>query len=159
MPDMLVKLYELPDKQPFIEKTESHGVRIKRALSADKSRIVDFVRKHFTENWANECECAFAQLPSNAFIAVKDKEVVGFACYDAVVRDFFGPTGVREDCRGQGIGAALLVTTLHAMKEAGYGYAIIGWVSEALGFYERTVGAIAIENSFPGVYRDLAIME
>jgi hypothetical protein len=40
------------------------------------------------------------------------------------------------------------------MKSQGYGYAIIGGVGPA-EFYAKTVGAIAIEGSEPGVYRGL----
>ena len=52
--------------------------------------------------------------------------MLGFACYDTTHKNFFGPTGVDAAKRGQGIGTALLLATLHAMREAGYMYAIIG---------------------------------
>ena len=53
--------------------------------------------------------------------------------------------------RGQGIGEALLIESLTAMREAGYGYAVIGGVGPAK-FYERVAGAIEIPESTPGVY-------
>jgi hypothetical protein len=40
------------------------------------------------------------------------------------------------------------------MRQEGFGYAIIGGVGPA-DFYVKTVGAIAIEDSEPGIYRDL----
>lgn len=155
MPDMLVKLYQLPDSQPFLDKLKSRGIQIKRAMTADKQRVVDFVAAHFTANWTNECECTFARLPVNSFIAVRDKQIIGFACYDAIIRNYFGPTGVLEECRGLGVGQALLLETLHAMHHDGYSYCIIGWVTDAQPFYEKAVGAIAIPDSFPGGYKDL----
>jgi GNAT superfamily N-acetyltransferase len=155
MPDMLVKLYDLPEKQDLLTKLQTQGITIKRAMTADKHRIVEFVGKHFTTNWRNECECAFARLPVNCYIAVKDKEIIGFACHDVIVRNFFGPTGVLEEHRGYGIGKALLLECLYTMRENGYGYAIIGWVEGALAFYEKQVGAVMIPDSFPGAYRDL----
>ena len=79
--------------------------------------------------------------------------LAGFACYDATYRNFFGPTGVATDARGRGIGAALLLSCLHAMAGLGYGYAIIGGVGPA-AFYEKAVGAVMIEGSKPGIYRD-----
>jgi hypothetical protein len=47
-----------------------------------------------------------------------------------------------------------LFNCLEAMKQQGYGYAIIGGVGPA-EFYAKTVGAIPIEGSEPGVYRGL----
>jgi hypothetical protein len=40
------------------------------------------------------------------------------------------------------------------MKLKGYAYAIIGAVGPA-EFYEKAVGAIKIENSWPGIYNDI----
>jgi hypothetical protein len=40
------------------------------------------------------------------------------------------------------------------MRQAGYGYAIIGGVGPA-DFYVKTVGATPIEGSEPGIYRGL----
>jgi hypothetical protein len=56
--------------------------------------------------------------------------------------------------RKRGVGAALLVACLNAMRDSGYGYAIIGWVGPR-EFYAKTVGAIEIPDSTPGIYRDL----
>lgn len=41
------------------------------------------------------------------------------------------------------------------MREEGYAYAIIGWVDDAVGFYERAVNALVIEGSSPGIYQQL----
>ena len=40
------------------------------------------------------------------------------------------------------------------MKLKGYAYAIIGAVGPA-EFYKKAVGAIKIENSWPGIYNDI----
>ena len=52
------------------------------------------------------------------------------------------------------VGKALLFNCLQAMKEKGYAYAIIGSVTGAKTFYEKTVNAIEIPESHPGIYRD-----
>ncbi len=67
---------------------------------------------------------------------------------------FFGPTRVLDSERGKGIGKALLLRSLRAMRDEGYVYAIIGGVGPA-EFYEKCVGATLIEGSTPGIYRDL----
>jgi len=79
---------------------------------------------------------------------------VGFGCYDATCRNFFGPAGVEESLRGRGIGSGILLGCLEAMRAAGYAYAIIGGVGPR-EFYARVAGAIEIPDSSPGIYRDL----
>jgi GNAT superfamily N-acetyltransferase len=77
-----------------------------------------------------------------------------FSCYDTTLRGFFGPTGVAEDARGLGLGKALLMKSLEALRETGYAYAIIGGVGPK-EFYAKACGAIEIPGSDPGVYTDL----
>jgi predicted GNAT family acetyltransferase len=154
--DLLVKLYDLPDCLENIKKLELDGIKIKKAMSLDKHTIIDFIKNDFNINWANECDAAFSNKPISCYIAVKNNKVIGFACYEATAKGFFGPTGVNENYRGLGIGKTLLVKSLLSMKEDGYAYAIIGWVGdENFVFYQKTVHAIAIENSLPGVYGDM----
>jgi ribosomal protein S18 acetylase RimI-like enzyme len=150
--DMLVKLYDLDTEIAGIQTLAQQGVTIKRAFPPDKQKITDYIKQTFNSNWANECDVAFSNKPVSCFIAVKDKQVIGFACYDATARGFFGPMGVSTECRGSGIGEVLLLKCLHAMREEGYGYAIIGWVEEAIKFYEKTVNATVIADSFPGIF-------
>ena len=65
-----------------------------------------------------------------------------------------------EERRKENIGQALLIRTLNAMKEYGYGYAIIGWVSDAEQFYRKTVGAEFIKGGNPenSIYSNLVFM-
>ncbi len=155
MPDMLVKLYDLPPLEPILAQQKATGVDIRQALAPERHIVVNWVARTFNSTyWANECEIAFSRQPTSCFIAVESGQVVGFACHDATCKNFFGPTGVSESHRGRGIGKALLVACLHAMAAQGYGYAIIGWVGPA-EFYAKTVGAIEIEGSTPGIYRGI----
>lgn len=153
--DMLVKLYRLKEKPELCEKMKAQGVSIKRAMAADTGRVVQFVKNNFGDGWAHECAYAMTSHPISCFVAVRAKRVIGFACYDASAKNFFGPTGVIEDYRGLGVGEALLRACLTAMKNDGYGYAIIGWADDAMKFYEKTVGATAILDSFPGIYQSM----
>ena len=150
--DMLVKLYDLPSHYELIEKLEIEGIHIKRALPIDKKRIVDYVRNSFNEAWANECDVALSKSPSNCYVAVYNKEIIGFATYNSTCLGFFGPTGVNESFRGKQIGKALLLKSLNSMWEEGYAYAIIGWVGP-IEFYKKAVNAIIIEDSHPGIYK------
>lgn len=159
MPDMLVKLYELEEQTSTIKALQSKGIYIKRVLAPDRHRVVEYVKETFNISWGSECECAFSNQPVSCFIAVKDKKIIGFACYDVTAKNFFGPTGISKHYRGNGIGKVLLIQCLLAMKESGYGYAVIGGADEAIGFYKKTVGAVVIEDSVPGIYKSLIEME
>jgi GNAT superfamily N-acetyltransferase len=152
--DMLVKLYELPASDEILGRLAETGISMRRAMPPEKHKVLDWIRSNFSEAWASEADVAFARQPVSCFIAIKDKHLLGFACHDATCRNFFGPTGVDPEARGKGIGAALLFACLEAMRSQGYGYAIIGGVGPA-DFYAKTVGAVPIEGSQPGIYRVL----
>ncbi|MCI0709130.1 MAG: GNAT family N-acetyltransferase [Chloroflexi bacterium] len=154
MPDMLVKLYYIPDVDPVMVQMFTMDVQVRRAMAAEKHHILGWVQNEFNIlHWTSECDVAFSRQPISCFIAVKDSAILGFACYDSTLKGFFGPTGVSEDARGFQIGRALLLTALHSMKQDGYGYAIIGAASdENSRFYKAVARATIIENSTPGVY-------
>ncbi len=154
MPDMLVQLLKLPELDTLIADFNQNGISIQRAMVPDMRRITAWVQEHFGMHWASECEVCFSRQPVSCFIAVKDKEIVGFSCYEATNKNFYGPVGVLESQRSLGIGKGLLIACLHSMRDMGYAYAIIGGAGPT-GFYEKTVGAVAIPGSIPGVYKDL----
>jgi GNAT superfamily N-acetyltransferase len=152
--DMLVKLYDLPDRSELFSQLSADGISVRRAMAPDRHKVVAFVRNEFSEAWASETEVAFARTPITCFIAARGRELIGFANHDATCPNFFGPTGVSSGARNKGVGKALLFACLQDMRAQGYAYAIIGGVGPA-EFYERTVGAVAIEGSAPGIYRGL----
>ncbi|MFR3259058.1 MAG: hypothetical protein ACLTRS_18385 [Lachnospiraceae bacterium] len=41
------------------------------------------------------------------FIAVEDKKVIGFACYDSSAKGFFGPIGVHPGLSWKNVGQSL----------------------------------------------------
>ncbi len=151
--DMIANLMKLP-REPELD-----GVRIKRAFAGEKMAVLDFIREHFSEGWVYEAESAL--IHHKCFIATRDGKILGFACYDATAKGYFGPIGVLEETRGQGVGGALLLRTLTCMREEGYGYAIIGWVDDAEMFYRKLLGAEYIPGGEPEntVYSNLIMME
>lgn len=151
MPDMLVKLYELDDDWHFLATQRKQGVVIRKPLGPEKDLVFQWVADNFGAAWAAEADCALAGLPRTCFVAVEDTDIVGFACYDATALGFFGPIGVGPSHRKKGTGKALLCACLLDMKLKGYGYAIVGAVKET-AFFEKTVGAVEIPGSAPGVY-------
>jgi hypothetical protein len=93
------------------------------------------------------------------FIATKDGNIIGFACYEATCRNFFGPLGVLEPYRGHGVALALVLRSLHSMMEMGYAYAILGGAGEATPIYRRWLDAVEIDGSTPGIYVDKLIWQ
>lgn len=156
MSDLLVKLYNLPDITSFLEEQKSKGIEIRRALPPEKHIVVRWVKQVFSEGWASEVEVAFSKHPVSCFVAIENEKLIGFACYDATCKNFFGPVGISKKYRGRGIGKSLLLRCLYTMKEKGYAYAIIGGVGkDNIEFYNKTVGAVLIKDSEPGIYRGM----
>jgi GNAT superfamily N-acetyltransferase len=154
MPDMLVNLLKLPALEHKMLGMEASGVVIRRARPFEISKVSGFVEKNFSVAWANEISVGFANKPVSIFIAVLDKEIVGFSAYECTSRAFFGPTGVRENMQRRGIGKALLLACLWGLREVGYVYGIIGCAGPD-NFYAKVVGATVIPDSDPGIYTNL----
>lgn len=146
MADMLVNLLQIEGYHEELDRLKKEGVEIFRALAPDKHRIIEWVKENSSPNASGECDVCFSNRPISCFIAAKGSEILGYACYNATAPDFFGPTRVLEECQGKGIGKALLLRSLNAMKEEGYIYAIIGGIGPAK-FYEKCVNAVLIESS------------
>ena len=147
MPDLLVNLIKLPAVE------ESNDFVVRRAQPFEISAVRSFVATNFSESWADEMSVGFARQPISVYIATIEREIVGFSAYECTRRGFFGPTGVVDGVRGKGIGKALLLASLWALREMGYVYGIIG-AAGPVHFYQKTVGAIIIPGSEPGIYVD-----
>lgn len=153
MSDMLVNLYHLKPEYQLIDSLESQGITIKRAIPAERTEVLEFVETHFSRREVDECLAAFANQPVTCYLAMRGKEIIGYACYEAKAKNFFGPTGVLQEERYHGVGKALLYKSLLSMQEMGYVYAIIGWTDAGdLAFYKKTLGAILIDDDLSGIY-------
>src|SRR6185503_14650632 len=150
MADLLVNLLKLPTFDDIAEQR----FLVRRAQPFELTPVRRFVEANFSRSWADEMSVGFARQPVSVFVAIIEGELVGFAAYECTRRGFFGPTGVISRARGQGIGKALLLSSLSALREMGYVYAIIG-AAGPVHFYQKTVGAIVIPDSEPGIYTDL----
>jgi len=146
MADMLVNLMDIPSCDERIAKLASKGINIRRAMTPDMMAVLDFVEKTTGRFAKGECMASFSHHPVSCYIAEKDGKLIGYACYDATMKDFFGPTEVLKEFQGHGIGAALLLKCLHSLKEEGYGYAVIGSVGPA-DFYRKVCNAVVIPSS------------
>lgn len=159
MADMLVQLFKLPPLQPEIDKMNAQGITIRRPIGPENYAVIEWIKKYFPNSlWAAEAENAFFNCPKTIYIALREtekgSEMLGFACWDATVKNFFGPTGVKENERGKGIGRALLLACLHGMREDGYAYGIIGSPGP-IEFYRKNCGGVMIEDSGESVYKGM----
>ena len=152
MPDLLVPLYKLPPRSEG--QSSAEGVNIRRVNSFELTVVTDFIKKEFSQGWADETAAVFSRQPIPCFIATENKKVIGFATVDSTRRGFFGPTGVASTERGRGVGKALLIASLWDLWDQGYAYAIIG-AAGPVDFYVKTVNASIIPDSSPGVYVDM----
>jgi GNAT superfamily N-acetyltransferase len=150
MADLLVRLYDLPEFEAE-EKVRKAGIVVRRAKAFERQFVLDWIGAHFHGPWVSEGAVALGQQPATLYVAVRDGVLLGFACYDTSAKGFFGPTGVDEAARGQGIGEALLIATLKGMHEAGYAYAVIGDPGP-VAFYQKRLDALEIPKSKPGIY-------
>jgi len=148
--DLLVRLYDLPVFEAEA-KVAAAGIVIRRGLPPEAHVVLDWIGRHFSDTWRSEASLALTQQPPSLYVAVRGNVLLGFACFDTSAKGFFGPTGVDEAERGQGIGEALLITTLRGMREAGYGYAVIGDPGP-VAFYQKRLDALEIPKSKPGIY-------
>ena len=151
---MLVNLLTLPRLETALQEMVDAGIVIRRAQPFEITLVRSFIENNFSVAWADEVSVGFASKPVSVFIATLEKEIVGFAAYECTRRSFFGPTGVIENARGGGVGKALLLACLWGLREMGYVYGVIGRAGP-VEFYEKTVGAVVIQGSDPGVYTDL----
>ncbi len=161
MIDILVRLYDLEPLENALDRTRKNNIIIRRPIGPEKNAIMKWITENFSATWAAESETAFFNNPKTMYVAIKEGEVpemLGFACWDATALGFFGPTGVSESSRGMGVGNALLQACLHAMREQGYGYCIIGSAGKsAISFYQKVLPASSelLEGSKPGVYKNM----
>lgn len=153
MPDMLVNLYGA-ELSALAEKANGGSAIIRPALPPEMHVVVEWVREHFSDNWASEVSVAFSRQPIACLIAVDNGTLLGFACYDTTARGFFGPTGVAETARGRGIGLSLFSDCLQTMKTLGHAYAFIGDAGP-VDFYKSAVGAIEIPARNKGLYEGM----
>lgn len=149
MPDLLVDLLKLPPLDGGLREFV-----VRRAQPFELSAVRSFVADNFSTSWADEISVGFARQPISVFIAILEREVVGFAAYECTRRGFFGPMGVIDRAHGKGVGKALLLAALWGLREMGYVYAIVG-AAGPVPFYQKTVGAIIIPDSEPGIYMGL----
>lgn len=138
--DMIVSLTDY--SFPSISTT---GITYRKARKSDAISLKKFVEKEFGDGWLNSIETGFSTENIPIIIALDNKEIIGFACFDVVrnKKGLFGPMGSTYSQRLKGIGSTLLHLCLNEMKEIGYEYAVINEAGP-IEFYEKACNAVVI---------------
>lgn len=125
-------------------------------MAPEKHVVTAWIEDYFSPAWASEADVAFANHPVTCLVAIDQTkgQIGGFACYEATIRNYFGPVGVDPALRGRGIGKALFLEALYGLKQLGYAYCVIGGAGP-VDFYAKTAGAIVIPDSVPGIYQGM----
>lgn len=149
MADLLVPLYNLPEKQCC------NGFSVRRPMAHEGNHIVKWIEISFSPGWASEVIPAISRTPSTMIIALEKStgKLAGFCVWDCTALGYLGPVGVSLEYRGNAVGKAVTLAVLHSMREQGYGYAIVGAAGPA-GFFKSVCGATVIPESTPGIYPD-----
>lgn len=143
-----MRLYVLPS---LARPTAPLDVEVRKPLGFEQQAVANWSQSEFGKRWSSEAVVAMSNRPVSLFIALHDRRLLGFACYDATARGMIGPIGVAASRRSQGVGARLLLACLADMRAVGYAYAVAGSVG-APEFFARVAGATVIEGSTPGLY-------
>jgi len=121
-----------PDVAQLQATHAEHGIVIRPAEPFDIVPLLQFLRQHFP-HWRNDAisvlQDLFAGDPRSVtmFVAEDNGVIIGYA---QARNERFGPFGVNEDYRGQGVGAVLLSHTLLAMRAHGFHSAWFLWTSD-----------------------------
>ncbi|MEW8625828.1 MAG: GNAT family N-acetyltransferase [Candidatus Thiodiazotropha sp.] len=150
--DLLIKLYEINFDQLLTSNNINQEITVRKPIGTDRRLLIEWAQQHYPDLWLSEIETALANTPCSCFIAQQGASIVGFACYDTTALGYFGPLGVVDAAKGQGVGQRLTLSCLREMHLKGYGYAIVGMPSSS-DFYRKIVPIIEIPGSDPGLYR------
>ena len=152
-PDLLAKLYEINDDPAIMQRMTDQGVQIKQVMPMNTTKVYNFIKDNFAATWADECLPSI--LNGDCFVAVKDRELLGFFAIDTPAKGFTGPIGVLPSARRMGISRALGLVGMKAMRAKGYRYAVSGRVHPWFQTVEKSiVGVVPIPNS-KGSYSDM----
>lgn len=149
--DMLIKLYNLPDRHALVGSIHRQNIQIRRAMPYERTNVCDWVKETFNPLWAEECHVAFGRQPIGCYLAVQTDAICGFCCLDVTYRNFIGPIGISPRYRSSGVGRYLLLTVAEEIHRAGFAYAVIGDAGEP-DFFRKAVNAMDIPDSSPGPY-------
>ena len=122
------------------ERLAGLEVVVRRVETEDRPTLDAYLAENWSASWRVEMLETLDADPPTGFIALRGPEIVAFAAYGVARPSWFGPTGTNESERGRGIGAALLLRCLDALRAAGHPRAEICWTN-VWPFYAKVADA------------------
>ena len=98
----------------------------------------------FSRSWAIEAMSADDTDESKASFCIVLSDIdtgdyLGFAACNTANRNWFGPLGVRSDCRSKGLVRMLVQSAFLKAKKSGINSFILPWVNEKEAFYRNVI--------------------
>lgn len=121
-----------PNVDQLRTKHTESGILVRPAEPVDIVPLLEFLKRHFPD-WHNDAISVLRDLFAGdprfvtMLIAEDNGVIIGYA---QTRNERFGPFGVDESYRGQGVGAVLLSDTLLAMRACGFHSAWFLWTSD-----------------------------
>ncbi len=133
--DLLVNLNSA-EYTPYMDS------RVVNADEVQHSELLCLIKMQYGSDWTESVKYSLEKNENTVFVAKVGDEIMGFATYNSsdTRKGVFGPMGVFSGRKGEGIGKALLDSTLFNMKRVGYQYVIIGQAGP-IEFYEKCCNA------------------
>ena len=91
MPDLLVNLLKLPPLDAALEAIVPPPIIIRRAQPFELTAVRSFVEGNFSVSWADEISVGFGSKPVSVYIAVEEKQIIGFAACSVPAEPFSVP--------------------------------------------------------------------
>ena len=152
-PDLIIKLYTLREDPAAEASLEEKGIRFKRVMSPDFTKVYEFIRDCFAPSWADEALCAM--MKGVCYVAVHDGRMIAFGCAGSIAPDYAGPGGTLPEFCNLGINRVMIQKSFRFLKEQGFQYAVCGSVSpEERRIVEKTADIIIVEDSLDA-YKNL----
>jgi mycothiol synthase len=152
--DASIVLFDYAPYQPREDSLRERGTQVRSLRAHEMPLLLDFLRRHASPDWLRDARELLTDITRG--LAVEDQVTVavrgtgvspvddtspspaGRRCHDEgeIVGycqfrgEHFGPFGVREDLRGQGIGTVLLAKCLQTMQRHGLHNAWVLWTSD-----------------------------
>jgi GNAT superfamily N-acetyltransferase len=109
------------------------GTEVRCLQGQDIPGLLAFLRGHTSYDWLREGRELLDDMArgladgDQIVVALHAGEVIGYCQFRA---EHFGPFGVREDMRGQGVGTVLLAKCIRTMQSKGLHNAWVLWTSD-----------------------------
>lgn len=119
-----------------VEELAERGIYIQDFEKKYTYSLLNYLRREFPGDWAGSIvDKIKTGSEDEIIIALRNEEVLGYCQFEG---SHFGPFGVSEKLRGEGIGSILFWKVVEKMKEKGYHFIWLAWTGgDAARFYRE----------------------